>query len=110
MTHLDHDHRKRENVPFPTVFSPTQDLWCSPALSVTTSSCGIPNGVQVLSDCSKAEVRDAHSTRIIHKDVWLSGCQCGCERGSKEVHTPLRSPWITLQECRYERPFATSYI
>jgi hypothetical protein len=100
MTHLDHDHRESENVPFLTSHSPIQDLGRGPTQSVTTSNRAVPRGVQVSSDCGKAEISDTYPTSLIDEDVFLFRCQYRHERGLKEGHTPLRSPWIILQECR----------
>ena len=31
--------------------------------------------IQVLSDCSEAEIHNARMTRAVHQDVWLISCQ-----------------------------------
>jgi hypothetical protein len=100
MAHLDHDHRKRVYVGFLTSRPSLQDLDRSPAESETVSKCDTPDGVRVLSDDGKAEIRETYPTSVIHKDVSLDGCQCCYERDLEEARTPLRSPWTTLQECR----------
>ena len=34
-----------------------------------------PHRIRVLSDRSEPEVRDARVAVVVHKDVWLAGCQ-----------------------------------
>ena len=78
-TCLNHDHRKREGVRFLAICFPAQDLWRSPSHGVTVVTRGTPHGIQVLSDRSKAKIRDPRMTEVVHKDVWLVECQCNSE-------------------------------
>ena len=80
--HLDHDHRKREDICFLAVCSLlVQDLRRSPSHSVAMITYGGPYGIQVLSDHSKPKIRDPRATGGICKDVRLAGCQYDGERG-----------------------------
>ena len=88
MTYLNHDHRKRKNVRLLAKCSLCQDLWRSPSRGVTTSMCGALDGIQVLSDCGEAEVRDERITRVVHKDIWLAGCQCGGKKKTQSSRIP----------------------
>ena len=99
VTHLYRDHCERENVGFPAVCSFfVQDLWCSPsrsmALTVRKSSCG----AQVMSDLSETKIRDTCMTSGIHENVRLDAYQCSGKPGLEQSRTPLRSPWMMLQE------------
>ena len=77
LTYLNHDHRKRKCVRLLAECSLCQDLWRSPSRGVTTLMRGAPDGIQVLSDCGKAEICDQRITGVVHKDVWLTRCQYG---------------------------------
>lgn len=39
----------------------------------------------MMSDCRKAEIRDASAAGLVHKDVWLVGCQYDREWGPKTI-------------------------
>ena len=69
MTHLNHDHREGKNVRFLAICPLIQELRRSPSHSVSVLTWGTSDGVQVLSDCSEAEVRDACIAGAVHKDV-----------------------------------------
>jgi len=71
MTYLDHDHRERENVRFLAIFPPLQDLWRSPSWGVAVTTRSARFRIQISSDRSEAKIRDACTTRVIHKDVGL---------------------------------------
>ena len=73
--YLNHDHRERENVRFLAICPTLQDLWCSPPRSVATLTRGTLDRIQVLSDCSEAEIRNACIAGVVHQDVWLISYQ-----------------------------------
>ena len=78
MTYFEGDHRERKNVRFLGKLLPLQDLWCSPSRAVATLKRGAPDGIQVLGERGEAKVREARTTRVIHKDVQLAECEyCG---------------------------------
>ena len=94
MTHLDHDHRKGENIRFLAMFPPTiQDFWRGP-------SCGVNPGmaraasykVPVLNTRGKANVRDPSATIGIDEDIGLCRRQKGDQVGLERLLTPLRLP------------------
>jgi hypothetical protein len=78
-THLDHDHRKSENVRFLAMSPPIQDFWCSPSPGVTMMGLGTPDRIQVLSNRCETEICETRVTGIIHEDVWLGAYQCDGE-------------------------------
>ena len=55
--YLNHDHRKRKNIRLLAKCSLCQDLRCSLSRGVTTLVRGL-DGIQILSDCGEAEIRD----------------------------------------------------
>jgi len=69
MTYLNHDHRERENVRFLAICPFIQEFWRSPSHGVAVLSWGASDGIQVLSDFGKAEVRDAGFAGAVHEDV-----------------------------------------
>ena len=75
VTYLNHDHCKRKNIRLLAKCSLRQDLRRSPPRGVTSLVRGTLDGIQVLSDCSEAKIRDERITGVVHKDVWLAGCQ-----------------------------------
>ena len=75
--HLDHDHRKSENVRFLAMCPLVYDLWHSPSQGVTMLTRGTLHGIQVLSDCSETKIHDMRSAGVIYEDVLLARCQYG---------------------------------
>jgi hypothetical protein len=71
MTCLDHDHCERENVRLLAIYSPVQDLRRSPPRGAAMLTRGGLDRIQVLSDRSASEIRDACMTGVVHEDVWL---------------------------------------
>ena len=89
MTHLDHDHRKGENIRFLAMFPPTiQDFWCGVDPVVRAASCKVP----VLSNRGKAYVRDPCVTVEINEDIGLRRRQKDDQVGLEQLPTPLRLP------------------
>ena len=85
-THLDHDHREREHVRLFAICSLiAQDLWRGPSGSIILISRSASNGVQVLSDRSKTEIRDPCVAGVIHKDIWLDMHQNGGKPGLRTI-------------------------
>ena len=98
-TYLNYDHRESKDVSLFTIYSPVQNLRRGPSGGVPTLIRYAPRGIRVLGDPSETKVHKTCITGVVHKDIWLAGRQRGGNRGL-ELHTPLRSPWITLQEWR----------
>ena len=96
IAYLDHDHRERKHIAFFAVLSISHDLWCSPSQSVTM--LGALYGVRIFSDHCKSKVCDASVTRVIHKDICLIVREYREKWSQWQLHTPLRSPCITLHE------------
>ena len=84
MADLDHDHREREDIRFLTALPLVQNLWCGPSQGVAVLTRSAPYGIDVLSDLSEAEIRDACTTGVFHENVELVRCQRGVKRGSAE--------------------------
>ena len=79
VTHLDHDHRKRENVHFLVVFRLFPNLRRGPPHAEVILARNAPHGIQVPSDLSETKIGDAHMTGVFHQDVGLAGRQYCCE-------------------------------
>jgi len=92
VTDLNRDHRERENVRFLAVWPLVQDLWRSPPWGEAALRPSVPDGIDTLSERSEAKVRDACTTGVVHKDVWLAGVSMVGKRRSKQPRTPLRFP------------------
>ena len=100
-THLDHDHRERENVGFLAIISSLHPhLRRDPPHGEAILNRSAPYGVQVFGDLGEAKVRNQYVTGIFHEDVDLVGCQCGMKQDAEQLRTPFRSPCITLREWR----------
>jgi len=106
--YLDHDHRKGESVRFLGMFPLVQDLWCGPPCGVTMLTGGALHGVQISSYRSEAEVSDACTTGVVHKDVSLAGCQYSCETRSRTATHSLEVP--VNHTARVEVAKAVGYI
>jgi len=78
VTHLDHDHCERENIPFLAVHSaPSRDLWCGPLHSVIWIIRDTLCRTRALNDRSTTKIHDPCLTSDIHEDIRLEKCQCG---------------------------------
>jgi hypothetical protein len=53
-----------------------------------------------LSDRSEAKISNSCMAGAIYKDVWLAGVNAVVKQDLEQPRTPLRSPWIMLQEWR----------
>jgi hypothetical protein len=53
---------------------------------------GARYGIQVLSDRSETKIRDSCMTGVVHKDIWLTGCQYGGETRFRTTTYPLEVP------------------
>lgn len=52
-----------------------QELWGSPSRGMALTFWGVSDGVQVLSDRSKAKIRDLCVASVIHEDILLDADQ-----------------------------------
>ena len=100
MTHLDHDHRKRENVCLLAVFILDQHLWRSPSHGAAILIRSAPYGIWAPGDLREAKIRDVCVAGVFYEDIRLVGYQCVVKQDSRRLRTPLRSLCITLQEWR----------
>ena len=101
MAHLDHDHRKGEYINlWATCPLPVQELRSSPSHGITLVIRAAPYEVQVLGNRSKADVRDPCTIVGTNEDVVLCRRKKNERVGIKQLRTPLRLPWTTLQEWR----------
>ena len=86
VSYLDHDHRERENIRFLAVGSLLlQYLWCGPSRSMTLIIRGASDGIQVLSDRSKAEIRDPRMVGVIHENIRLLRVKTIVKTGHKSI-------------------------
>ena len=86
MTHLDHDHRERENVRLLAVCPLLgQDLWRSPSCGMTLIIQDNSHGIQAMSDRSQTEIGDPRMTSLVHEDIWLLGCQSSGTKGLRKM-------------------------
>ena len=83
-THLDHDHREREDIRLLTKCPiPFKDLWRSPLCGVTMPPRGASYGIWVLGDCGKTEIRNSRAVHASGKrsggyEVYVGPCStCG---------------------------------
>jgi hypothetical protein len=100
VTYFVHDHCEREDVRLLATRSIRQNLWRGPSGGVGSRKWGTRCRVRVVSNHSSVKSRDACMIRVIHKDVYLAGCQYSSETILEQPRTPLRSPCITLHEWR----------
>ena len=104
--YLDHDHREGENVRLLAICPLVQDLWRSPPCSETVLTRGALYRVQVSSDRSKAKIRQARVTGIIHKDIWLDMCQCRGETRLRAATYSLEVPMNNITEVEEVEAFS----
>jgi len=91
--YFDHDHREGENIRFlATGYHFLQDLWRRPSQSVATLMRGELHGTRILSDGGEAKIRDAHTTGVIDKDVWLARCKYDIEMRVRAITYSLDVP------------------
>ena len=83
MTHLNHDHCKRENICFLAVLLLLPNLRGSPLITEAVLEGRSLYGIRVLSDLSEPKIRDENMTSVLYKDIGLVKCQCGMKRGPK---------------------------
>ena len=77
LTHLDHDHCKRENIRFLAVCPRVvQNFGRSPPRSMPPVIANASNRIEVLSDRRKAKIRDSCMVIGIDEDIRLSACHC----------------------------------
>ena len=101
--YLDHDHSKRVNIRFLAGILSVNDFWSRPSRSVNVLACLTPYGIEVLRHGSDSKIRNTCMRDVVnnfHKYVHLVGVNATVNRYSGQQLTPLRSPWITLRECR----------
>jgi hypothetical protein len=79
VTHLDHDHRERENVRFLAIYPIVQDLWGSPSRGMVMVTRDAQLGIYACGDRSETKIRDPCMAVGIHKDIWLDTRQYGGE-------------------------------
>ena len=91
-TYLNHDHRESENIRFLAVCPLVQDLWRSPPCTVAMEIRDAQCRIQILGDSSEAKIRQTRMAGVIHKDVWLDGCQCGSEARLEIITYSLEIP------------------
>jgi hypothetical protein len=66
-----------------------QNLWRCPSRGIIGLIWGLPDGFRALSDRSETKICNSCMARLVHKDVWLTGCQCGGTRSSRATAYPL---------------------
>jgi hypothetical protein len=98
-TYIYHDHSEGENISFFAIRPILQNLWRRVPRGVTIAVRGTLYGVQVLRYQREAEICDAGVSGVVHEDILLVGVNTVIGQ-DLDLPTPLRSPWITLQECR----------
>ena len=75
LMHLDHDHRKRENIRFLAVCPHVvQNFGCSPPRSMAPIFRSTSNRIEVLSDSGEAKIREQCTVVPIDEDIRLDTC------------------------------------
>ena len=100
VTHLNHNHRERENVRFIAIFPLVPNLRRDPPHREAILNRSTPHRMRVFGDLRETKVRDAYVTRVFHKDVGLVRCKWDMKQDRKRLRTPFRSPCTTLREWR----------
>ena len=98
-TYIYHDHSEGENISSLAIHPILQDLWRGVPQGVAITVRATLYGAQVLHFQREAEICDACVSGVVHENILLVGINTVVIR-DLESRTPLRPPWIRLQECR----------
>ena len=63
-------------------------------------------GIQILSNCGKAKICDARTTRAIHEDIWLTGSHYGDKIGYRNTTHSLEVPMNHIARVEVAQAFS----